>query len=202
MTSGSKKRLLLYSAAACLSLLAISNAKANNDKTVAQDASANTALQPVRSLDIERYAGTWYEIARYPNFFQRQCAADTQAEYKQRPDGLIDVINRCKTAAGKEESVQGLARPDRQGPPMASKLQVRFAPAWLSGLPFVWAHYWVVVLDPDYRYAVVSEPKRKYLWILSRTPHMDATTYQSILTRLSVMGFDTNRLINTVQHGD
>lgn len=164
-------------------------------------ASAPPPVRPVADLDIDRYLGVWYEIAKYPNYFQRRCASDTRAIYRKRNDGLIGVTNRCRTLDGKVEQVQGVARPDATPPYRPSQLQVRFAPSWLGWLPFVWGRYWVVLLDSDYRYAVVSEPKRKYLWILSRDRQMDNATYTLILTRLQAMGFDTTKVVPSPQPG-
>jgi len=157
------------------------------------------ALQAVPELDVDRYMGTWFEIAKFPNYFQRKCASNTQATYSKRADGGIDVVNSCETHAGPVDVARGLARPDRAAPSQSSKLQVRFAPAWLSWLPLVWGRYWVVLLDPDYGFAVVSEPRRKYLWILSRSPHMDTAQYEEIVDKISTMGFDTRRLVRSAQ---
>jgi len=90
-------------------------------------------LVAVPSLDVERYMGTWYEIAKYPNRFQRQCVADTRAEYSQMPDGRVRVINRCRLESGEFESADGVAR--LVGGTGSPKLEVRFAPAWLSFIP-------------------------------------------------------------------
>lgn len=158
------------------------------------------AVQAIPELDVDRYMGTWFEIAKFPNFFQRKCASDTQATYSKRADGRIDVLNSCKTIDGVVETARGLARPDTMAPLLPSKLQVRFAPAWLSWLPLVWGRYWVVILDPDYRYAVVSEPRRKYLWILARSAQMDDAQYKEIVERIAAQGFDTSRLVRTVQY--
>ena len=91
------------------------------------------------------------------------------ATYTLRPDGRVTVVNECRRKDGQTTRVEGEARrADEKGP--ASRLKVRFAPAWMSFLPFVWGDYWIVELDRDYRYAVVGDPARKYLWILSRSP--------------------------------
>lgn len=192
MTSHDRKWWLAGSAA-CLALLAAMAATA---------ARAQATLEPVPALDLDRYAGTWYEIAKYPNFFQRKCASDVRAVYAKRADGRIDVVNSCVERDGAFSQVHGLARPDVMPPPMSSKLQVRFAPAWLGWLPFVWGRYWVVMLDPDYRYSVVSEPRRKYLWILSREPRLDAATYRDITFRLRELGLDPDKLVKTAQDGN
>ncbi|MDQ2823662.1 MAG: lipocalin family protein [Pseudomonadota bacterium] len=154
-------------------------------------------LATVPTLDTTRYLGTWYEIAKYPNFFQRKCLANTVANYTAQPDGTIRVDNRCTQEGNKVASVVGAARqPGGAGSP---KLEVRFAPSWLSVLPFVWANYWVIDLDPDYTLAAVSEPNMEYLWILSRTSKVDPEAYAALLKRLTAQGFDTSKLVVTKQ---
>ena len=136
--------------------------------TTLQTAAAQTQ-SPVRTVpfvDLDRYAGGWFEIARFPNRFQHECVGDVRATYARRPDGRIDVVNRCRTAGGETEA-RGVARiVDEQA---FARLKVRFAPAWLSFLP-VWGDYWIIGLAPDYSWAVVGNPARDYLWILARTP--------------------------------
>jgi apolipoprotein D and lipocalin family protein len=160
----------------------------------AQDAAP---LQPVPSVDLTRYTGTWYEIAHYPNYFQRMCAAGTQAQYSSLPSGNIQIRNRCLNDKKEEVAVTGQARvlPGAGN----AKLLVRFAPDWLAWLPFVWAPYWVIQLADNYRYAVVSEPSRDYLWILSRTPTLPDADMQAIKTRLTAQGFDLTKLKLTPQ---
>lgn len=158
---------------------------------------ASAPLATIPTLDTARYAGTWYEIANYPNFFQRKCLSNTVAEYSAQPDGTFRVANRCTQAGGKVEQVIGAAR--QPGGTGAPKLQVRFAPAWLSMLPLVWANYWVIDLDPGYTLAAVSEPDRRYLWILSRTRSVEPQAYAALLGRLAAKGFDTSKLIATKQ---
>lgn len=155
-------------------------------------AGQSASLKPISSLDVSRYLGTWYEIAKYPNRFQRRCVGDTRAEYRLREDGRIEVINSCTTADGRVLEAVGVARQIGEGD--APTMKVRFAPAWLSFLPVVWGDYWVIDLDPDYKLAAVSEPSRRYLWILSRTPEVDAEAYQQLLSRLETRGFDLGRL--------
>ena len=154
-------------------------------------------LKAIPSLDVPRYMGRWYEIAKFPNWFQKQCAGDTSAEYQALENQQVRVINRCRKADGKIEEAVGLAR--QVGSPTSAKLKVRFAPRWLSFLPFVWGDYWVVDLDPSYQLAAVSEPKREYLWILSRTPQVDPERYKALLQRLHAMGLDTAKLELTRQ---
>ncbi len=149
-------------------------------------------LVAVPSLDVERYMGTWSEIAKYPNRFQKQCVADTRADYSLMPDGRVQVINRCRLESGEFESANGVAR--LVGGAGSPKLEVRFAPAWLSFIPAVWGNYWVVDIDDAYRLVAVSDPKRDYLWVLSRTPTVDAARYAALLARLGDQGFDLDRL--------
>ncbi len=143
--------------------------------------------------------GTWYEIAKYPNRFQKQCVADTRAEYSLMADGRVQVINRCRLQNGEMESASGIAR--KVGGAGSAKLEVRFAPAWLSFIPAVWGDYWVIDIDDAYRLVAVSEPKRDYLWVLSRTPTVDAARYAALLARLGEHGFDLDRLEVTLQEG-
>ena len=158
----------------------------------------SSTLQPVPSIDLNRYAGKWYEIARLPNSFQKSCAGEVRATYTLKEDGKIGVLNECRKADGKLKSAAGIARQaDKKGP--NSKLEVRFAPAFLSFLPIVWGDYWVIELGPNYEYAVIGEPSRKYLWILSRSPKMDDALYQSLLQKIAAHGYDTSRILKTRQ---
>lgn len=156
------------------------------------------ALDVVPSVDFDRYAGTWYEIARLPNWFQKKCAGDVSATYTLLDDGTIQVINRCRKEDGQMSEAEGKAKRVGIGEPN-TKLKVRFAPKILSLLPFVWGDYWIILLAPDYSYAVVGEPSRKYLWVLSRTPTMDETVLQNILQDVKAKGYDLNGLIRTEQ---
>jgi apolipoprotein D and lipocalin family protein len=161
-------------------------------------ASEQTPVTAVPEVDLDRYCGTWYEIARLPNKFQKMCAGNTTAEYIRQPDGNITVINRCRTADGDLKEAEGIAKKaDKNG--SNAKLKVRFAPSWIGWLPFVWGKYWIIDLAPDYSYAAVGDPSRKYLWILSRTPHMKADVYDGIVKRVKAMGFDTDALMITEQ---
>ena len=155
------------------------------------------ALSTIAALDVPRYMGTWYEIAKYPNRFQRHCAGFTQAEYRLQEDGRVQVANRCRTADGRVDEAIGTAR--QIGAADSPRLEVRFAPAWLSFLPWVWGDYWVIDLDADYRLVAVSEPEREYLWILSRTPTVEPQALEALRTRLAAQGFDLSRLEMTRQ---
>jgi len=148
-------------------------------------------LQTVARVDLQRYLGTWYEIASYPHRFQKGCVA-TRAVYKLRDDGQIAVRTECRdeTLDGPLKSVQGKARV--VDPASNARLEVTFF--W----PF-WGAYWIIDLDPDYRWAVVGHPSRNYLWILSRTRTLDETLYQQIVARLTAQGYEPARLNRTLQ---
>lgn len=157
-------------------------------------------LQALPQLDLQAYAGTWYQVALYPNVFQRRCVSDTTATYGLTADGLVSVLNRCRNEDGRWEQVQGVARPVpgasflAQGQLSPATLQVRFAPDWLAWLPLVWGRYWVVDRAADGRYAIVSEPDRDYLWVLSRTPTLSPADDSAIRSTLVALGFDLARL--------
>ena len=153
----------------------------------------------VASLDLGRYQGHWFELAKYPNRFQTQCAGDTTADYELLPDGAVQVTNRCRTAGGATD--QAVGRAERPDAGSEGRLKVRFAPRWLSWLPFVWGDYWVIDLDPDYSLAAVSDPKREFLWILSRSPSVDSARYSELIGRLRQSRFDTSRIVMTQQSG-
>lgn len=151
-------------------------------------------LRTVARVDLSRYLGTWHEIASFPQSFQRGCNATT-ATYALLPDGDIDVLNRCRLGSvdGKEKAARGRARvTDRS---TNAKLEVSFF------RPF-WGDYWIIDLSDDYSYAVVGHPGRDYLWILARNPTMAEATYQTLLTRLQAQGYETSRLVRTLQVAD
>jgi len=172
-----------------LSILAVVQAVAVG-AAIAQPALA--PLRTVERLDVPRYMGTWYEIARFPNRFQAPCASDTRAEYTAQTDGTVRVVNRCRTESAETIEAAGLAR--QVGGPDSPKLQVRFAPAWLSWWPAVWGDYWIVDLEPDYLLVAVSEPRRAYLWILARSPRVDPARQAAMVKRLAEQGLDVSRL--------
>lgn len=143
-------------------------------------------LKTVPRVDLNKYAGKWYEIASFPQRFQKGCHCTT-AEYTLSEKGYVIVENRCNkdSVNGKESYIKGKAFVE-EGTGNA-KLKVQFF--W----PFR-GKYWIIDLANDYSYAVVGHPNREYLWILSRTPEMNTETYKQILLRLSENGFDVNRL--------
>jgi apolipoprotein D and lipocalin family protein len=152
---------------------------------MAGDAGTNVALQTVSHVDLSRYIGRWYEIAKYPNRFERKCDRNVTASYAIRPDGKISVVNACTTREGKPTVSTGWAKVVDQK--TGAKLKVTFF--W----PF-FGDYWIIELGPNYEYAVVGEPGRKYLWILSRTPKMDDGIYAEVVSRLAAKGYDAAKL--------
>lgn len=162
-------------------------------------ATAAPPVDPVASVDPQRYAGTWYEVARIPNRFQARCAGDVTATYQPMEDGSLTVINRCRGSDDRWEVAVGRAMaadPANAG----SRLKLTFLPGWLRWLPGTESDYWVVMLDNDYRYSVVSDPQRKYLWILSRTPALPATTLERLVSQLRTQGYPVDSLVPT-EHG-
>ena len=158
---------------------------------VAMAAGAEAPLSVVQKVDLDRYLGQWFEIASYPAWFARNCTGVT-ADYSLREGGGIKVVNRCfkNSLDGQLKEARGRAKVvDSE---TNAKLKVSFFG------PF-WGNYWIVDLDPEYRWAVVGEPKRKYLWILIRTPSLDKDTLDGILSRLPAKGYDANRLQWTPQ---
>ena len=150
------------------------------------------ANESVPALDMQRYSGEWHEIAHLPMFFQRKCMKNITATYSPKSDGSISVINACDEKDGKRSVSEGTARPVEGYP---GRLQVRFAPDWLTWLPMVWADYWVIELDPEYQWAVVGGPSRKYLWVLSRLPSMDGKRFDQILERAALRGYAVKDLV-------
>ncbi len=155
-------------------------------------------LDVVSTVDLMKYSGVWYEIARLPNPFEGKCAGDISATYSVLNKNRLKVVNRCRKKSGQFTEAVGEARlASRSGP--NSRLKVRFAPSFLSFISFVWGDYQIIELAHDYSYALVGEPGRKYLWVLSRAPRMDEAVYQRLVERAAGQGFDVRQLIKTEQ---
>lgn len=136
-------------------------------------------LATVGTVDLSRYAGKWYEIALLPNEFQAMCVADTQANYRSDGD-IIRVRNRCRKQDGTLAEVNGIAKiVDGSG---NAKLRVSFF------RPF-YGDYWVLSLDPDYRWVLVGEPRRKFAWVLSRTAQLSERDLKLALDKASQLGY-------------
>ena len=155
------------------------------------------ALKSIESLELNRYLGQWFEIAKFPNWFQKKCKSDTKANYSLKSSGSIEVLNACRMEGGQITEALGEAR--QVGESKSAKLKVRFAPEWMGFIPLVWGDYWVVDLDDAYQLVAVSEPTREYLWILSRTPEPDDKSVNDLMLRLISKGFDLSQLERT-QH--
>jgi apolipoprotein D and lipocalin family protein len=153
-------------------------------------AASAPSLETVPHIDLNRYVGRWYEIARYPNSFERKCDHDVTAEYSKKENGDIRVINACLSQNGKVDRSVGTAKVVDAS--TNAKLKVTFF--W----PF-YGKYWVIDLGENYEYAVIGEPSRDYLWILSRTPVMQDAVYGKILNRLPARGYDPEKLVRTHQ---
>lgn len=147
--------------------------------------SAPTDPKVVSTVDLNKYAGTWYEIAHAPNFFQKGCVRSI-AEYQVIDASSVTVHNVCFTENGKTKDISGVARVT--DPAVPAKLRVKFS-------FFQRGDYWITHLDDQYQWAVVSAPKKKSLFILSRTFPMDQTVLNNILLRLKIDGFETDDLV-------
>lgn len=147
-----------------------------------------TTPTTVDTVDLEQYAGTWYEIARLPMYFQRNCDRDVTATYTSKADGSgIIVTNKCVGKDGKGISADGLAKPvDSNG----SKLKVSFLPSWIRWLPVGRADYWVLARDANYQTALVGTPDKDYLWLLARTPNISQQTYTKYRQIAQQQGYD------------
>ena len=166
----------------------VSASPTNNTKTIDKMSTATLAVEPssiihksasepttVDSVDLKKYAGTWYEIGRLPMYFQRNCASNVTATYTEKTDGSgITVLNQCTESDGTAITAEGLAKPaDATG----SKLKVSFLPSWIRWLPVGRADYWVLARDSNYQTALVGTPDREYLWLLARSPNIAQETY-------------------------
>ncbi|MCM5679471.1 lipocalin family protein [Schlegelella sp. S2-27] len=153
---------------------------------------AGLAVAPV---DLARYAGLWYEVARLPTRHESQCASDVHALYERLPEGGLRVVNRCVRGDGEVQEVEGLARiADEMSP---GRLEVCFAPKWLHWWPGAWADYWVLEVDNDYTTALVGTPDRDELWVLSRVQGIDEDVYAALVDRARREGYPVEKLMRT-----
>jgi apolipoprotein D and lipocalin family protein len=150
-------------------------------------------LSTVASVDLSRYAGTWYEIARLPMWFQRHCV-DSKAIYSRRPDGAVAVYNECVTNSGVVEHAEGVATV------VDTKTNARLTVVFDNWFARLFGssregNYWILDLDPEYRTAMVGTPDRRYLWILSRTPQLEEATYRRLVERARQLGYPVSDLL-------
>jgi apolipoprotein D and lipocalin family protein len=155
-------------------------------------------VTPVARLDTQRFAGTWYEVARLPTEWQAECASDVTAHYAPRPDGSFQLTSSCRTVSGRVHTVVGSAW-TKPGDRSHARLKVSFMPRWLQWLPIRRGESWVVMLDPEYRFAVLSEPSRQSIQVLSRMPSLPADELGRIVDRLAAEGYPTRQLVLTRQ---
>ena len=152
-------------------------------------------LATVASVDIERYMGTWYEIARLPMRHEPEDATDVTATYSLKDDGKVEVRNRMRRRGEIEEAIGEATALDES----ASRLEVSFLPEGLRWIPFTKGDYWIIGLEPDYSVALVGGPDRKYLWLLARRPRIEPDTRARYLALARAQGFDLSPLIETPQ---
>ncbi|HUT55131.1 MAG TPA: lipocalin family protein [bacterium] len=152
-------------------------------------------LITVERVDLARYMGKWYEIATITAPFQKDCAGGTTATYTALPDGTVEVLNQCCQADGTLKQARGRAWVDDAA--TNAKLKVSFIP-WLR-LSFLAGDYWIIDLGPDYEYAVVGHPSRRYGWILGRASELPADVLAGIKQRLTEQGYDVDRFKMTDQ---
>ncbi|MHC6227822.1 lipocalin family protein [Pseudomonas sp. X10] len=152
------------------------------------------------NVDLKRYQGKWFELARLPMHFQRDCA-QSEAHYNLKADGTLGVLNRCRTLDDEWLRAQGTATP--QEPGHTDKLWIEFDNWFTRLVPGVAkGEYWVLYVDDRYRTALVGNPNRKYLWVLSRTPNVSAVEQEVLLAKARQQGYDTSRLIWRVSDRD
>lgn len=167
---------------------------------IAMSCQAAQPMTVVPQVDLQSYQGTWYEIARLPMFFERKCVQDVTAHYTLNPNQTVTVLNQCSDKHGKPKQARGQASIGAS----TSQLKVTFLPKGLRELPLGKADYWILRLDgaPEqgYTVALVGEPRRKYMWILSRTPTLDSATLNAFIQTAQAQGYDTSKLIYPRQH--
>jgi apolipoprotein D and lipocalin family protein len=164
-------------------------------------ATAGPPAQPVGRLDLQRYAGTWFEIARTPNKLQERCIGDVTFTYAPLGDGSARLVRRCRET-GDQWGVTAGDAVHEDGDTTGARFALSYVPAWLRWWPQARDRHWVVLLADDYRYAVVSDPARRSVWILARTPSLDRGTYAGIVDMLRDRKFPVDRLVATPQRAE
>lgn len=158
---------------------------------------AKAPLQTVDHVELDRYLGVWYEIARKPMYFQNKCDYDVTATYTINENGNVHIVNRCfdKQANKHEAIAEGFV----SNAPFNSQLEVSFLPEAVRWIPIARGDYWILKMDEDYQTVLVGEPRRRYLWILSRQPQLDQAVVKHYLDHAKLQGYDISDLIYTRQ---
>lgn len=153
-------------------------------------------VKAVTDFDTTKYLGKWYEIARLPNFFQKQCISDISAIYSQEEDGIA-VLNSCIKQDNKVDTADGFATKENS---IGSKLKVSFLPKYIRWIPFTKGDYWVLKIDPDYQVSLVGDPNREYLWVLAREPHIDPAIIEDYINAAKAQGYTELDQLIYIQH--
>lgn len=154
---------------------------------------AKKPLMTAPAVDLQQYAGTWYEIARLPEKYEKDCASDVTATYELTIDGGLRIVNRCRRRDGSVK--RAIGRAEVVDEDTNAKLRVSFAPQLLDALPFVWSDYYVMDVASDYSTAVVGTPDRSHLWLLAREPTVSEEVRSAFIAKALGQGFDTSQLI-------
>ncbi|MCG2607255.1 lipocalin family protein [Acinetobacter sp. SM34] len=154
-------------------------------------------LQTVEKVELDKYLGVWYEVARKPLYFQNKCDRDVTATYTLNENGNVAVDNRCYSKDGSLN--QSIGEAFVQNAPFNSKLKVSFLPDAIRWLPVGRGDYWVLKIDDDYQIVLVGEPRRKYMWVLSRSPQPDQAVVKEYLEYAKSVGYDLGDVIHTKQ---
>ncbi len=156
-------------------------------------------LKTVDKVELDRYLGVWYEVARKPLYFQKKCDRNVTATYTLNENGNVNVDNRCSGQDGQLH--QSVGEAFIQNAPYNSKLKVSFLPSAIRWMPFGRGDYWVLKIDEDYQTVLVGEPGRKYMWVLSRTSQPNQQVVKEYLDYAKSVGYDLSDVINTKQTG-
>ena len=151
------------------------------------------ALPTVEKVELDKYLGVWYEVARKPMFFERKCAFNVTATYTLNENGNIVVDNKCADQDG--DLQQSLGEAFVVNAPFNSKLKVSFLPEGVRWIPVGRGDYWILKLDEDYQTVLVGEPRRKYLWVLSRIPNPKKEIIHEYLNYAKSWGYDIHDVI-------
>ena len=154
-------------------------------------------LQTVDKVQLDRYLGVWYEIARKPMYFENKCSRDVTATYTLNENGNVSVTNRCLSKDGQLQ--QSIGEAFVQNAPFNTKLKVSFLPEAIRWLSVARGDYWILKIDDDYQTVLIGEPRRKYMWVLSRSAQPDQAVVNEYLEYAKSVGYNLTDLIHTKQ---